>query len=162
MARRSRGESVRRPDDVVHLPGVPAGLTPPEWPGALCAQSDPDAWFPEMGGPARLAKQICDACPHRRGCLEWALEANEEFGIWGGLTAQERRQLRAERSSTSQESTAGRHTARTSAHPARPRPACHPDAHYVGGPVMLWCSSCGRDVHASALDVEFGGRREVA
>lgn len=160
MARRSRGESVRRPDDVVHLPGVPAGLTPPEWPGALCAQSDPDAWFPDMGGSARLAKQICRSCPHQPECLEWALEANEEFGIWGGLTALERRKLRADRSASCREP-AGNDGAPTSPYPVRPRPACHPDARYVGGPVVLWCSTCGRDVHAGSLDVEFDSR-EVA
>lgn len=168
MAGRSRGVSVRRPEDVVHLPGVPAGSMPPEWPGALCAQSDPDAWFPEKGGPVRRPKQICRACPHRAECLEWALEANEGFGIWGGLTALERRKLLAERAASSGVSEAPApggpvgDTARTSAYPVRPRPVCHPDAELVGGPVVLWCSGCGRGVHAGVLDVEFGERREVA
>jgi len=59
---------------------------------ALCSQSDPEAWFPETG-PAVGARRICDACPVRRQCLDHAIAANEQHGIWGGLNEVERRAL---------------------------------------------------------------------
>lgn len=77
----------------VHQPGVPTGMTLPDLPGALCAQVDPELWFPERGESSEEAKAICRRCPERLPCLSWALEANEEFGVWGGLTAEERGQL---------------------------------------------------------------------
>lgn len=61
---------------------------------ALCAQTDPEAFFPEKGGSTRDAKKICDSCDVRAQCLEFALEHDERFGIWGGLSERERRKLR--------------------------------------------------------------------
>lgn len=61
---------------------------------ALCAQTDPDAFFPEKGGSTREAKRICKACSVRDECLEFALEHDERFGIWGGLSERERRRLK--------------------------------------------------------------------
>ena len=61
---------------------------------ALCAQTDPEAFFPEKGGSTREAKRICQACGVRDECLEYALEHDERFGIWGGLSDRERRRLR--------------------------------------------------------------------
>lgn len=61
---------------------------------ALCAQTDPELWFPEKGGTVRDAKLICKMCPVRERCLEFALEQNELYGIYGGLTVTERRRLR--------------------------------------------------------------------
>ena len=61
---------------------------------ALCAETDPDAFFPETGGSAEEAKRICRSCKVRAECLAYALERGEGFGIWGGLTTQERRELR--------------------------------------------------------------------
>lgn len=61
---------------------------------ALCAQTDPDAFFPERGFSAREAKTICATCPVRQECLEYALENDERFGVWGGLSEGERRALR--------------------------------------------------------------------
>ncbi|CAG7844815.1 Transcriptional regulator WhiB [Pseudoclavibacter triregionum] len=61
---------------------------------ALCAQVDPEAFFPEKGGSTRDAKRICSSCEVRAECLEWALENDERFGIWGGLSERERRKLR--------------------------------------------------------------------
>jgi WhiB family redox-sensing transcriptional regulator len=61
---------------------------------ALCAQTDPEAFFPEKGGSTREAKRICAACDVRQECLEYALERDERFGIWGGLSERERRRLR--------------------------------------------------------------------
>jgi WhiB family redox-sensing transcriptional regulator len=90
--------------DPVRL-GVP-GVRQPERPGqpddnplawqtdSLCAQTDPEAFFPEKGGSTRDAKKICSSCEVRVHCLEYALENDERFGIWGGLSERERRKLR--------------------------------------------------------------------
>jgi WhiB family redox-sensing transcriptional regulator len=61
---------------------------------SLCAQTDPEAFFPEKGGSTRDAKKICASCEVRNMCLEYALENDERFGIWGGLSERERRKLR--------------------------------------------------------------------
>lgn len=61
---------------------------------ALCAQTDPEAFFPEKGGSTREAKRICQACGVRDECLEYALAHDERFGIWGGLSERERRRLK--------------------------------------------------------------------
>ena len=61
---------------------------------ALCAQVDPEAFFPEKGGSTRDAKKICDSCEVRGECLKYALENEEQFGVWGGLSAKERRKLK--------------------------------------------------------------------
>jgi WhiB family redox-sensing transcriptional regulator len=84
-----------------HLSVVPdfidAPLTPddPLWQEkALCAQTDPEAFFPEKGGSTREAKRICLGCEVRDACLEYALANDERFGIWGGLSERERRRLK--------------------------------------------------------------------
>jgi WhiB family redox-sensing transcriptional regulator len=58
-----------------------------------CAQTDPEAFFPEKGGSTREAKKICIGCEVKPTCLEYALQNNERFGIWGGLSERERRKL---------------------------------------------------------------------
>ena len=67
--------------------------------GVECAQF-PDIFFPndwEMGNRADdvLAKTVCNRCPVRLQCLEYAMIAEDEHGTWGGLTQHERRQLRS-------------------------------------------------------------------
>ena len=61
---------------------------------ALCAQTDPEAFFPEKGGSTREAKRICVGCDVKGECLEYALGQDERFGIWGGLSERERRRLK--------------------------------------------------------------------
>lgn len=61
---------------------------------ALCAQTDPEAFFPEKGGSTREAKRICQGCEVKDDCLEYALAHDERFGIWGGLSERERRKLK--------------------------------------------------------------------
>ena len=61
---------------------------------ALCAQTDPEAFFPEKGGSTREAKRVCLSCEVRGECLEYALAHDERFGIWGGLSERERRRLK--------------------------------------------------------------------
>ena len=69
---------------------------PPEWTrDALCAQTDPEAFFPEVGGSTRRATSVCAACPVLAECRDYALDASGELdGVWGGLSANERRRLR--------------------------------------------------------------------
>jgi WhiB family redox-sensing transcriptional regulator len=67
---------------------------------ARCLDADPEAFFPEKGGSTREAKRISAACPVREQCLQYALENDERFGIWGGLSERERR--RAKRLTTGQ------------------------------------------------------------
>ena len=61
---------------------------------ALCAQTDPEAFFPEKGGSTREAKKVCLGCDVRGECLEYALQNDERFGLWGGLSERERRMLK--------------------------------------------------------------------
>jgi Transcription factor WhiB len=59
----------------------------------VCRQVDPELWFPDKGQSARVATRICAACPVRAECLAYALERDERFGVWGGLSERERRKL---------------------------------------------------------------------
>ena len=61
---------------------------------SLCAQTDPEAFFPEKGGSTREAKRICIGCEVKGECLEYALGSDERFGIWGCLSERERRRLK--------------------------------------------------------------------
>jgi len=61
---------------------------------ALCAQTDPEAFFPEKGGSTREAKRVCMSCEVRAECLDYALAKDERFGIWGGLSERERRRVK--------------------------------------------------------------------
>ncbi len=61
---------------------------------ALCAQTDPEAFFPEKGGSTRDAKRICQGCEVKAQCLDYALANDERFGIWGGLSERERRNIK--------------------------------------------------------------------
>ena len=61
---------------------------------ALCAQTDPEAFFPEKGGSTREAKSVCKVCEVKQECLEYALAHDERYGIWGGLSERERRKLK--------------------------------------------------------------------
>jgi len=53
--------------------------------------------MPERMAYSRMAKKLCESCPIRLVCLEYALVANEDYGIWGGLTANQRKGLKSER-----------------------------------------------------------------
>jgi WhiB family redox-sensing transcriptional regulator len=54
-------------------------------------------FFPARGESAHEAKAICAGCRAREECLEYALESKVAFGVWGGLSERERRQVRRER-----------------------------------------------------------------
>ncbi|MEU6632802.1 WhiB family transcriptional regulator [Streptomyces parvus] len=71
---------------------APTGLS-----DSLCSQFDLDAMFPEPTDVLGItfAKQTCGLCPAQAECLEWALDPASRcnYGIFGGLTAEERREL---------------------------------------------------------------------
>lgn len=89
------------PDTPMLIRLAPAGPgRPRRWQdAALCAEVDPDLFFPETGEPAEPAKQVCAGCPVREPCLDYALEhaAIGAWGIWGGMTERDRRKLKRER-----------------------------------------------------------------
>lgn len=66
---------------------------------AICRDTDPDLFFPIGTTGLALtqisrAKEVCGECPARDDCLEYALETNQDSGIWGGLDEEERRAIR--------------------------------------------------------------------
>jgi WhiB family redox-sensing transcriptional regulator len=66
---------------------------------AICRDTDPELFFPVgTTGYALLqiarAKEVCGQCPVHSDCLDYALETNQDSGIWGGTSEEERRVLR--------------------------------------------------------------------
>ena len=66
---------------------------------AACRACPADLFFP-VGSMAtspneiRAAKAVCESCPVVGSCLSYALETNQESGVWGGTSEEERRKLR--------------------------------------------------------------------
>lgn len=58
-----------------------------------CRQIGGDLWFPDKGQSAAEAKRICRGCPVQQACLAWAVATKPGSGVFGGLTARERRRL---------------------------------------------------------------------
>ncbi len=58
---------------------------------ALCRGYDPELFFPHASALADLAKSVCARCPVRRQCADYALTTGQEFGVWGGMSEEERR-----------------------------------------------------------------------
>ncbi|NEB70256.1 WhiB family transcriptional regulator [Streptomyces fulvissimus] len=85
----------RRPADAAAVQGDLRGggmSTDLAWrESALCAQTDPEAHFPEAGNSSRNAKKTCGACEVRPECLAYALSSGQRYGVWGGLGQQELR-----------------------------------------------------------------------
>lgn len=91
----ARANKIIRSRTVATLDDLAALVTPEPWTAeALCAQTDPEAFFPEKGGSTRQAKSVCAACPVIDECLRYALDRDERFGIWGGTSERERRRIR--------------------------------------------------------------------
>ena len=66
---------------------------------AACAAVESDLFFPVgVTGPAvgqiAAAKAVCETCAVRMTCLEFAIATNQEYGVWGGTSEEERRVLR--------------------------------------------------------------------
>ena len=69
---------------------------------AACLDEDPELFFPIGTTGAALeqveqAKEVCARCAVTEHCLEWALATNQDAGVWGGLSEEERRSLRRSR-----------------------------------------------------------------
>ena len=68
---------------------------------ALCRDTDPELFFPIGTTGAALvqiehARAVCRQCPAQTDCLDFALSTNQDSGIWGGTSEEERRVLRRE------------------------------------------------------------------
>ncbi|WP_344633620.1 WhiB family transcriptional regulator [Streptomyces glaucosporus] len=72
----------------------PVRQLPGWWERALCAQIGSEPFFPEPGRTPAEAKRICQSCEGRIECLEYALTHDERYGVWGGLSEEERRSLK--------------------------------------------------------------------
>ncbi len=65
---------------------------------ASCRGAGTDSWFPMAGGPNNTAKAVCEACPVRCSCLEYAIASSRVLqGIWAGTTEEERAPMRRAR-----------------------------------------------------------------
>ena len=66
---------------------------------AACRDTNPDLFFPVgTTGPAieqiDQAKKVCRECPSQSACLDFALVTNQDSGVWGGTSEEERRKIR--------------------------------------------------------------------
>lgn len=73
---------------------------------ALCRETDPELFFPVGTTGIALAqidraKQVCRECPVSEPCLDFALATNQDAGIWGGLSEEDRRHIRRQRAQRS-------------------------------------------------------------
>jgi WhiB family redox-sensing transcriptional regulator len=69
---------------------------------SACHGVDPELFFPIGIGhvalaQTKLARALCATCAVRGDCLTWALDSGQEFGVWGGLSEEERRSLKRRR-----------------------------------------------------------------
>lgn len=70
----------------------------PAWQAlGACAGIDPELFYPKRGESTREAKRVCSGCPVKQECLEFAVDNSEKFGIWGGLSERQRREIRKRR-----------------------------------------------------------------
>ena len=101
-ALRARSARTQLPWEEPTPPG-PVLFDIPDWTErGRCGETDPEAFFPEKGGSTRDAKKVCMACEVRTECLEWAIDNDERFGIWGGKSERERRKIKQDRAATTE------------------------------------------------------------
>lgn len=62
---------------------------------ARCAEVGSEIFFPETGDPSLAARKVCGGCEVREACLDYALKTNQQHGIWGGLSPNQRARLRS-------------------------------------------------------------------
>ena len=79
---------------------------------ALCRDTDPELFFPVGTTGSALtqierAKQVCGQCAVRVDCLDFALSTNQDSGVWGGLSEEERRVIRRARAARARTRNAG-------------------------------------------------------
>ncbi len=58
-----------------------------------CAERPPSLFFPSDGVGVEVARRVCDGCPVRTECLEYALVNRIDHGVWGGTSERERRRI---------------------------------------------------------------------
>ena len=108
---------------------------------ALCAEVDPELFFPDKGESSRSAKRVCAECEVRAECLQYALDHGERFGVWGGLSERERREVARQ------------------PNPVRP---CPVDGRTTSpGPALYQCPA-GHRVTAADLEKTTGQRQAAA
>lgn len=89
----------------VNPPDEPQFFHWPTWRDqAACRNNDPELFFPHGTTGQALdqieqAKAVCRQCPVINACLEWALQTNEQHGVWGGRSEEERRGMARRRKS---------------------------------------------------------------
>jgi len=67
----------------------------PEWMGdAVCAQTDPELFFPDKGASTLPARRVCMGCIVRSECLDYSLKTGQRFGVWGGKSERQRRSMK--------------------------------------------------------------------
>lgn len=87
---------MRRPESLLVASLRPLKISGREvdWTEALCRGEEPDWWFvdeyKELRRVTAAAIEKCNECPIRGECLEYALENDMKFGVWGGLTSKQR------------------------------------------------------------------------
>jgi WhiB family redox-sensing transcriptional regulator len=97
MAEQQRIARARQPRSKVNRLEEMIGR-PEAWKAqAACRGKDPELFFPTQGDHAPEAKALCASCPVQAECLNYALVAAEDFGIWGGIGEHARRNLTPER-----------------------------------------------------------------
>jgi WhiB family redox-sensing transcriptional regulator len=73
------------------VPTLGLPLDPAPWmKHGHCAETDPEAFFPELGERSEPAKRICEGCPVINLCREYALDNDIRFGVWGGWSEKQR------------------------------------------------------------------------
>jgi len=79
----------------IDLRTLPTDPSPPDvWQEqAACYGINPDVFFPTSEEEAGPALAYCGACHIQEVCLAWAVKNGERYGVWGGLTEQQRRRL---------------------------------------------------------------------
>ena len=65
-----------------------------------CRAYPPGVFFPSDGAGVEIARRICETCPVKGPCLEYALEQKVEHGVWGGCSERERRRIAKRRRAT--------------------------------------------------------------
>ncbi len=60
---------------------------------AACAEVAPELWFPEKGGKVKFAEDLCKRCEIQLPCLQWSLDNKEQWGTWGGVSENQRKQI---------------------------------------------------------------------
>lgn len=87
----SEGTALKSAGDGLALP---SGVKPAWHARGLCLDLPVRFFFPRVYDSAEPAKRVCAECPVRLECLEHALTANENYGVWGGTDERERKRLR--------------------------------------------------------------------